>query len=54
MPCHQIKKAVAGGVYEAVSAAIGNQSDRPVNVKVYLDSREIRVGQNRLVRAMGV
>lgn len=50
----QIVEGIANGVYDAVSAAMGNQSERPVNVRVYLDSREIRVGQNRLVRAMGV
>ena len=50
----QIVEGIANGVYDAVSAAMGNQSERPVSVRVYLDSREIRVGQNRLVRAMGV
>lgn len=50
----QIVEGIANGVYDAVSSAMGNQSDRPLQVRVYLDSREIRVGQNRLVRAMGV
>ena len=50
----QIVEAVASGVYDAVSAAMGSGNERPVQVKVYLDSREIRIGQNRLSRAMGV
>ena len=50
----QIVEAVASGVYEAVSSAMSNTNERPMQVRVYLDSREIRVGQNRLVRAMGV
>lgn len=49
-----IVAGISNGVYDAVSSAMGNQSERPVQVRVYLDSREIRVGQNRLVRAMGV
>lgn len=49
----QIVEAIRGGVYEAVSAAMGN-GNQDVNVKVYLDSREIKAGQNRLTRAMGV
>ena len=50
----QIVAAVSEGVYNAVSSAMGSGNDRPVQVRVYLDSREIRTGQNRLVRAMGV
>ena len=50
----QIVEAVASGVYEAVSSAMSNTNDRPMQVRVYLDSREIRTGQNRLARAMGV
>ena len=50
----EIVEAVSSGVYEAVSAAMGNGNERPVKVQVYLDSREIRTGQNRLARAMGV
>lgn len=50
----QIVEAVASGVYDAVSSAMGSNSERPIKVQVYLDSREIRTGQNRLVRAMGV
>lgn len=49
----QIVEGIRQGVFEAVSAAMnGGQND--VNVRVYLDSREIKVGQNRLNRAMGV
>lgn len=50
----QIVEGISEGVYNAVSSAMGGQSDRPVRVQVFLDSREIRTGQNRLVRAMGV
>lgn len=52
----QIVEAVSEGVYHAVSSAMsnGNNTDRPINVKVYLDSREIKTGQQRLNRAMGV
>lgn len=51
----QIVTAVSDGVYNAVMAAFGNsaQNDRPINVRVFLDSREIKVGQQRLARAMG-
>lgn len=48
-----IIEGIRQGVFEAVSAAMNN-GNQDVNVKVYLDSREIRVGQNRLTRAMGV
>lgn len=48
-----IVAAVSAGVYDAVSSAMGG-NERPVQVRVFLDSREIRTGQNRLVRAMGV
>lgn len=40
------------GVYEAVTAANGGNNN--VAVKVYLDSREIKAGQQRLNRAWGV
>lgn len=50
----QIVEAVASGVYEAVSAAMGNTNERPMQVRVYLDSREIRTGQQRYAMAMGV
>jgi hypothetical protein len=49
-----IVEGIANGVYDAVSSAMGNSNDRPVKVQVFLDSREIRTGQNRLARAMGV
>ena len=50
----QIVEGIRQGVYEAVSAAMLNQNsdDRPI--KVYLDSREIKTGIQRLNRAMGV
>lgn len=50
----QIVESVSIGVAEAVSSVLGSNSERPLRVQVFLDSREIRVGQNRLVRAMGV
>lgn len=51
----QILEGIRQGVFEAVSAAMnGGGGDRDVNVRVYLDSREIKSGQNRLNRAMGV
>ena len=49
----QIVEGIKAGVYDAVTAAMGGNTDRPVNVKVYLDSREIRSGQQRLARATG-
>ena len=48
-----IIEGIRQGVFEAVSAAMNN-GNQDVNVKVYLDSREIKAGQNRLTRAMGV
>ena len=48
-----ILEGIRQGVYDAVLAANGN-GNNDVNVKVYLDSREIRTGQNRINRAMGV
>ena len=48
----QIVEGIRQGVYDAVVAANGN-GDRDVSVKVYLDSREIKAGQQRLARAMG-
>lgn len=47
----QIVAAVSDGVYRAVSAAMGSRGD--TQVKVYLDSREIKAGQQRLARANG-
>lgn len=46
-----IVAAVSSGVADAVSSVMGN--DRPMSVRVYLDSREIKAGQQRLARAMG-
>lgn len=50
----QIVEGIRQGVFEAVSAAMANNGTSEPVVKVYLDSREIRVGQQRLNRAMGV
>lgn len=50
---NDIVAAVSAGVANAVSSAMGNR-DGNVNVKVYLDSREIKNGQQRLNRAWGV
>ena len=49
----QIVEGIRQGVYEAVTAA-NNGSNGDVQVHVYLDSREIKVGQQRLNRAWGV
>ena len=49
----QIVEGIRQGVFEAVMAANGNGNNN-VDVRVYLDSREIKAGQNRLNRAMGV
>ena len=49
----QIVEGIRQGVFEAVMAANSN-GNNDVSVKVYLDSREIRTGQNRINRAMGV
>ena len=49
----QIVEGIRQGVYDAVVAANGNGSG-DVSVRVYLDSREIKVGQQRLNRAWGV
>ena len=48
----QIVEGIRQGVYDAVLAANGN-GNNDVNVKVYLDSREIKAGQQRLSRAWG-
>ena len=48
-----IVEGIRIGVYDAVSAAM-NGSGNDVNVRVFLDSREIKIGQQRLNRAMGV
>ena len=49
----QIVEGIRQGVYEAVTAA-NNGSNGDVQVRVYLDSREIKAGQQRLNRAWGV
>lgn len=48
----QIVEAVSSGVYQAVSSAMGS-GNKNVSVHVYLDSREIKSGQQRLARAVG-
>ena len=48
----QIVDGIRQGVYDAVVAANAN-GNSDVSVKVYLDSREIRAGQERLARAWG-
>ena len=50
----QIVEGIRQGVYDAVSAAMSNGGNNDVSVKVYLDSREIKNGQSRLNRALGV
>ena len=50
----QIVEGIRQGVYDAVSAAMANNGTSEPVVRVYLDSREIKNGQNRLNRAMGV
>lgn len=53
----QIVSGIREGVFDAVLAAMsqsGGNGDRgEVVVKVYLDSREIKAGQDRLARAWG-
>ena len=51
-PSNDIVDAVRQGVYDAVLAANANGSN-DVSLKVYLDSREIKAGQERLARAWG-
>lgn len=48
----QIVEGIRQGVFEAVSAAMSNRSGSQ-EIRVYLDSREIRAGQQRLNRAWG-
>ena len=48
----QIVSGIRQGVYEAVSAAMSQGNGKTV-VRVYLDSREIKAGQDRLARAWG-
>ena len=51
-PSNDIVEAVRQGVFDAVMAANAN-GNNDVNLKVFLDSREIRAGQQRLARAWG-
>jgi hypothetical protein len=48
-----IVEGIRQGVYEAVVAG-NNNGNNDVQVRVYLDSREIKAGQERLNRAWGV
>lgn len=50
----QIVEGIRQGVFDAVSSALAQQNsdDRPI--RIYLDSREIKAGQQRLNRAWGV
>ena len=48
-----ITDGIRQGVYDAVVAA-NNNGNSDVQVRVYLDSREIKAGQQRLNRAWGV
>lgn len=48
----QIIDGISDGVYRAVSSAMGGKNNN-VSVHVYLDSREIKSGQQRLARATG-
>ena len=50
----QIVDGIRQGVYDAVSAAMANNGTSEPVVRVYLDSREIKSGQQRLARALGV
>lgn len=49
----QIVSAVSAGVYNAMMSAMSNGDSRN-EIHVYLDSREIKNGQSRYARAMGV
>lgn len=49
----QIVEGIRQGVYEAVMAANSN-GNNSFDVRVFLDSREIKTGQQRLARSMGV
>ena len=51
----QIENALYDAVYNAQMAANRNSDtpDRPINVRVFLDSREIKTGQQRLARMTG-
>lgn len=49
----QIVEGIRQGVYEAVMAANSNGNNN-FDIRVFLDSREIKTGQQRLARSMGV
>lgn len=49
----EITEGIRAAVYDAMVASNAS-GDRDVSVKVYLDSREIKAGQQRLNRAWGV
>jgi len=49
----QIVEGIRAGVFEAVSAAMSGNNNGDVSLKVYLDSREIKAGFQRLDRAWG-
>lgn len=49
----QIVEGIRQGVYDAVTAAMGNGGSGSTEFRVYLDSREIRAGIQRLDRAWG-
>lgn len=49
----EITEGIRQAVYDAMMAS-NNNGDRDLEVRVYLDSREIKSGQQRLNRAMGV
>ena len=50
-----IVNAVAAGVADAVSSTLGGYrgGQQVTEVRVFLDSKEIRAGQQRLARATG-
>jgi hypothetical protein len=49
----QIVSGIKQGVYEAMTSAMSGANGAQ-SIKIYLDSREIKFGQQRLSRAMGV
>ena len=50
----QIVEGIRQGVFEAVSSAMSNSGSGTTEFKLYLDSKEIRYGLQRLDRAWGV
>ena len=52
----QIVESVSNGVFSAVRAALAGfngQNDRPLEVKLYLDGKEIYINQQQQMRAQG-